>query len=107
MSAETARYEPERDYIRSFLLLRWLLLILAAYLTLFPNVAAASFGVLYAFLIVFAASNIACMFVSYAQFQAQSFRLAISLVDAIFVSVTFYFLGGSHTYLFVPFILLF
>jgi diguanylate cyclase (GGDEF)-like protein len=87
--------------------LRWLLLILAAYLTLFPNVAAASFGVLYAFLIVFAASNIACMFVSYAQFQAQSFRLAISLVDAIFVSVTFYFLGGSHTYLFVPFILLF
>lgn len=107
MSAETARYEPERDYVRSFLLLRWLLLILAAYLTLFPNVVGPSFGVLYAFIVGYAASNIVCMSVSYARFQTPSFRRAIALVDVIFVSVTFYLLGDSQTYLFVPFILVF
>src|SRR5436190_8298070 len=107
MSAETARYEPELDYVRSFLLLRWLLLILAAYLTLFPNVVGPSFGVLYAFIVLFAISNIVCMLVSYERFQTRSFGRGIALVDAIFVSVTFYLLGSSHTYLFVPFILVF
>jgi diguanylate cyclase (GGDEF)-like protein len=107
MSAETPRYEPEKDYVRSFILLRWLLLILAAYLTLFPNVAGPSFGLVYVFIVGFAASNIVCMVVPYTRFQSHTFRLGIMLTDVIFVSVTFYLLRIPNTYLFVPFILVF
>jgi diguanylate cyclase (GGDEF)-like protein len=107
MSADTARYEPEKDYVRSFILLRWLLLILAAYLTLFPNVVGPSFGLVYVFIVGFAASNIVCMVVPHTRFQSHTFRLGIMLADVIFVSVTFFLLRVPNTYLFVPFILVF
>jgi diguanylate cyclase (GGDEF)-like protein len=106
-AAETTSYEPENDFVRSFLLLRWLLLILAAYLTLFPSVARPSFAILYTFVVGFAASNIVCMSVSQATFKSQSFRRGIMLADVIFVSVTFFLLRVPETYLFVPFILVF
>src|SRR6185436_17611984 len=107
MGAETARYEPERDYVRSFLLLRWLLLIVAAYLTLFPSVGRPSFALFYTFVVGFAATNIVCMTVSHTRFKSPSFRLGVMLADAIFVSVTFFLLRAPDTYLFVPFILVF
>src|SRR5262245_20234204 len=102
MGAETARYEPDRDYVRSFLLLRWLLLILAAYLTLFPNVERPSFALLYTFMVGFAATNIVCMAVPFERLQSRSFRLGIAVADTIFVSVTFYLLRVPQTYFFVP-----
>ena len=104
---EPAAYDPERDYVRSFLLLRWILLILAAYLTLFPNAVAPSFGLLYTFIVGFAASNIVCMAVTHARFQSRGFRLGIVLVDVVFVSVTLYILRVPDTYLFLAFVFVF
>jgi diguanylate cyclase (GGDEF)-like protein len=106
-AAETTPYEPERDYVRSFLLLRWLLLILAAYLTLFPSVGRPSFALLYIFVVGFAATNVVCMSVSHERFKTPRFRLWIMLADVIFVSVIFFLLRVPETYLFVPFILVF
>ena len=106
-ASSTAHYQPERDYVRSFLLLRWLLSILAAYLTLFPNVESPSFSLVYAFIIGFAASNIVCMVVSHRRFQTRAFQLAVTLADVLFVSVTFYLLRVPNTYLFLAFILVF
>ena len=105
----TVYYQPEKDYIRSFLLLRWLLVILAAYLTLFSNAEKPffAFALLYTFVIGFAASNIVCMVVSHERFQTHSFKLGITLADVIFVSVTFYLLRVPETYLFVAFILVY
>jgi diguanylate cyclase (GGDEF)-like protein len=104
---DTRAYEPERDYVRSFLLLRWLLLILAAYLILFSSVERPSFALVYTFVVGFAASNVVCMAVSQARFQSRQFRLGVMLADTIFVSVTFFLLRATDTYLFVPFILVF
>jgi diguanylate cyclase (GGDEF)-like protein len=106
-SPTTTYYQPDQDYIRSFLLLRWLLLILAAYLTLFSHIEEPSFVVLYTFIIGFAASNIVCMFAPYDWFQTRRFKLAIALADVIFVSVTFYLLRIPGTFLFLAFILVY
>jgi diguanylate cyclase (GGDEF)-like protein len=106
-SPKTAYYQPDKDYIRSFLLLRWLLLILAAYLTLFSHIEEPSFVVLYTFTIGFAASNMVCMFAPYEWFQTPRFKAAIAVADVIFVSVTFYLLRVPETYLFVAFILVY
>src|SRR5688572_10489160 len=106
-SPKTAYYQPDKDYIRSFLLLRWLLLILAAYLTLFSHIEEPSFVVLYTFIIGFAATNIVCMFAPYDWFQTPKFKLAIAVADVIFVSVTFYLLRIPGTYLFLAFILVY
>jgi len=104
---ETAYYQPEREYIRSFLLLRWLLLVLASYLTFFSYVERPSFGTLYTFVMAFAASNVVCMTVSPARFQSHSFRLGIAVADVIFVSVTFYLLRVPNTYLYIVFSLVY
>ncbi len=99
----TASYHPERDYARPFLLLRWLLLILAVYLTLLPSAGAPSFAVLYVFVLGFAASNVVCMLVSDATLQSSAFNLGIATTDVIFVSVTLYFLRIPGAYVFVAF----
>lgn len=103
----TAQYQPQRDYVRSFLLLRWLLLILASYLMIFPNADKRSFGFLYGFIVVFTFSNIVCMFLPYDRFLSEKFRKTISAIDVVFVSVTFFMLGVRDTYLFLAFILVY
>jgi diguanylate cyclase (GGDEF)-like protein len=103
----TAQYQPERDYVRSFLLLRWLLLILASYLIIFPNADKGNFAFHYGFIVAFTASNIVCMFLSYDRLLSEKFRKTIAVVDVFFVSVTFFLLSVKDTYLFLAFILVY
>jgi diguanylate cyclase (GGDEF)-like protein len=105
----TTNYQPQRDYVRSFLLLRWLVLILAAYLSLFSyaDKRSISFLSVYGFILAFTISNIVCMLLSYERLQSAGFRKAIAIADVFFVSITFYLLRVDDTYLFAAFILVY
>lgn len=103
----TVAYEPGREYRRSFLLLRWLLIILAAYLTLFNYLQEPWFAAVCAFVAVFALTNVACIFLPPEFFMLKRTRRAIAVVDVLFVASTFYLLRDPNTYLYVAFILVF
>ncbi len=77
--------EPFVENRRSFLLLRWLIIIPASYLTLFSNLGSERFTGVFVLVIAFSASNIALSFLSQRSFMTvRANRLSI-LIDAIFI----------------------
>jgi diguanylate cyclase (GGDEF)-like protein len=88
-------------------MLRWLLVILSAYLTLFSHLQAATFNLVFAFVALFAASNLAFVFMPHAWFPRKSTQTAILVGDVLFVSMTFHILRVTATYLHLAFIVIF
>src|SRR5688572_25840744 len=103
----TANYNPEREYRRSFLLLRWLLIILAAYLALFSHLGDSQFVPVCYFVAAFSLTNVVCMLVRRELFSAKGFQVALIATDVLFVSLAFQFLRVQTTYLHFAFILVF
>ena len=108
MSAETRIVQnSDKGFIRSFIFLRWMLIILGAYLTFFAYLESAIFGTVVAFIVLFAASNVALTLLPTAYFRRPGFQKLILTLDILFGCATFYLLRVSEPYLVVPFVLIY
>src|SRR5438093_1744918 len=103
-SVDSKPRPPEIDHRKAILSLRWLLIILASYLTLFTHVGTAEFGVVFGFAVVFSVSNAAFTFVPRLRFLEQRVQKGIAILDVVFVSATLYFLRTPDTYLYLAFL---
>lgn len=97
----------EVDTRKGVISLRWLLIILASYLTLFSYVGTDRFQTVFGVAIAFSLSNVALMLAPGALFTERKFQLGIALLDLVFVSAVLYFLRVPGTYLDVAFISVF
>jgi diguanylate cyclase (GGDEF)-like protein len=102
---KTGTFRPEAELRRSLLSLRWLVIILAAYLILFTHLSSSSFPILFAFVALFAATNIALAFVRDDWFQSDSGQRFIAATDILFIGGTFYLLRVTENYLYLGFTL--
>ena len=81
-------YELQTETRKSFLSLRWLLIILASYLTVFSYVGASQFNFVFGFAVLFAASNIVLSLLPVDLYQSTHVQRVLRITDSIFV-------GGS------------
>jgi diguanylate cyclase (GGDEF)-like protein len=95
---------PDIDHRKAVLLLRWLLIILASYLTLFTYLGTGTFPVVFAIALAFTASNVGLMVVPRQRFTSVALQRALEVVDILFVAATLYFLRGSETHLYLAFV---
>lgn len=108
MSAETKIVQnSDKGFIRSFIFLRWMLIILAAYLTVFPYLKSPSLSSVVAFVALFAASNVLFTWLPTENFRRPRFQKLVLTLDIVFCCVTFYLLQVPGTYLCVPFVLIY
>jgi diguanylate cyclase (GGDEF)-like protein len=98
---------PEIDHRKAVISLRWLLVILAAYLTVFSYIGSQMFPVIFAGALVFALTNVALMLIPRRRFLERNIQRAVAVADVILVSLTLYLLRVSENYLFIAFILIF
>jgi diguanylate cyclase (GGDEF)-like protein len=99
--------EPDIDQLNAVLSLRWLLVILASYLTLFSYLGTEVFPYVSCVAVAFAFSNVALMLIPRPRFTKRKVQTAISIVDVAFVSVTLYLLRVPDNYLYTGFIAIF
>ncbi len=102
----------EIDHRKAILSLRWLLIILASYLTLFSHIGTEQFGteqfsLVFGTAIAFSLSNVALTFVPKRQFLQRRVQRVIAFLDVLFVSATFHFLRTPETYLYLAFLAVF
>jgi diguanylate cyclase (GGDEF)-like protein len=103
----TVFHQPDGEYTRSVISVRWLLVILAAYLTFFSYVETTMFPWVVAFVVLFASSNIVCMVLSKRHAHTVMFQQTLFWMDLFFGCATFYLLRVPGTYLFLPFVLIY
>jgi diguanylate cyclase (GGDEF)-like protein len=89
---------------RSFLLLRWLVIILSAYLTLFTSVEEEGFVRLFLLVMAFALSNVLIGLLPLNLFSITKSKRLIACVDAAFISAFLYYLRVDPVQLHLPFI---
>ena len=87
--------------------LRWLLVILASYLTLFSYLGTERFPIVFFVALAFSISNIVLMLIPRRRFTSNGVQTAVTLLDLIFVSATLYLLRAPENYLYVAFIAVF
>src|SRR5438445_5560028 len=103
----TPKSGSDIDHRKAILSLRWLLVILASYLTLFSYVGTELFPFVFGFALLFSASNFALMLIPRRQFMRRRSRALISVLDFFFVSATLYLLRVPEDYLYVAFAAIF
>ena len=94
----------EIDHRKAILSLRWLLIILASYLTLFSYIGTEQFSPVFGTAIAFSLSNVALTFVRRRDFLETRVQRGIAVLDILFVSATLYFLRTPDTYLYLAFL---
>ena len=108
MSAEAKIVQhSDQGSIRSLIFLRWMLIILGAYLTFFPYLGSPMFASVVAFIALFAGSNVVFTLLRPEYLRRPAFQKLIHVLDMGFASAIFYLLRGSDPYLCVPFILIY
>src|SRR5262249_19015125 len=100
-------YQPHLENRKSLLSLRWLLIILASYLTVFSYVGAPEFRIVFGYALLFAASNIALSLAPIALYQSPKIQRVLAITDLICVSIALYLLRQPGTYFYIPFVLVF
>jgi diguanylate cyclase (GGDEF)-like protein len=98
---------PEIDHRKAVISLRWLLVILASYLTIFTYIGSQVFSVVFGAALMFALTNIALMLIPRRRFLERKIQRGVAIADVIFVSTTLYLLRVSGTYVFIAFIAIF
>jgi diguanylate cyclase (GGDEF)-like protein len=98
---------PETDHRKAVLSLRWIVIILASYLTLFSYLGTESFAVIFIVTIAFSASNVGLMLVPSNRFTDASIQRAVVWMDVFFVTTTLYLLRVAETYLYIAFVAVF
>ena len=99
--------QSDKEYIRSFLFLRWLIVLLASYLTFFSYIEKPMFLWVVLFAAAFAMSNVVFMLLPPACFRNVAHQKAIIIADVLFCCMTFYLLKVPGTYLYFPFMLIY
>src|SRR5260370_25472067 len=99
----TPKSKSEIDHRKAVLSLRWLLVILASYLTLFSYLGTERFPFVFAFALAFSVSNVVLMLIPRPQFTDKKAQVAIALLDLIFVSGILYLLRVPENYLYLAF----
>jgi diguanylate cyclase (GGDEF)-like protein len=100
--------KSEIDHRKAVISLRWLLVILASYLTLFSYLGTERFPYVFIFALAFAVSNVVLMLIPSRQFISRRTQAAVALVDLTFVSGGLYLLRASeNSYLYLAFALVF
>lgn len=107
LTGAIGKYIPEAEHRRSFISLRWLVVILASYLILFSNLSSPNFPMFFVFSILFAASNVALAFVPAKGFESSLGQNCIGLCDLVFICGTIYLLQVRNTSLYLVFMLIF
>jgi len=100
-------YRPESERRKSVLLLRWLMIILAAYLTVFRYIPTSNITFVVMFVAAFALTNIVLTLLPPRRFPTLVVQRALAVADVLFVSATFFLLRIPDTYLYLGFILVF
>src|SRR5205809_1012582 len=108
MPAADSELQAPLDFAhrKAAILQRWLLIILAAYLTVFRYLAAANFKFVALFAAAFAATNILLMFVPSGNYMLARIQRTLTATDVVFVSATLFLLRTQGTYLYAGFILI-
>ena len=96
--------QPDIDQLNAILSLRWLVVILACYLTLFSYLGTDLFPFVSAVALAFALSNIGLMLVPRHQFTKRSVQWTLSGLDVVFISMILYLLRVPDNYLYLGFI---
>jgi len=99
--------ESEIDHRKAVLSLRWLLVILASYLTLFSYLGTEQFPVAFGIALAFSLTNIVLIFVPRQQFTADHTLNGVAILDLVFVSLTLYLLRIPGNYLYLGFLAIF
>jgi diguanylate cyclase (GGDEF)-like protein len=95
---------PDIDHRKAVLSLRWLLVILASYLTLFSNAGSYGFPVVFGISVVFALSNIVFMVIPGQRFVEDNVQRTIAVSDIVFVAAILYLLRVPENYLYLALI---
>ena len=96
--------QPDIDQLNAILSLRWLVVILACYLTLFSYLGTDLFPFVSAVALAFALSNIGLMLVPRHQFTKRGVQWTLSSLDVVFISMILYLLRVPDNYLYLGFI---
>src|SRR6516164_9711985 len=97
----------EIDHRKAVLSLRWLVIILASYLTLFSYIGTEQFPLVFGVALAFAFTNIVLMLIPHREFTASRIQAGVAVLDFVFVSLTLYLLRIPGNYLFVGFLMIF
>jgi diguanylate cyclase (GGDEF)-like protein len=97
----------EIDHRKAVLSLRWLLVILASYLSLFSYIGTESFWAVASGALAFAISNLMLSLVPRQLFITDKVQNGVAGVDAVFVAVTLYLLRVPENYLYIAFVVIF
>jgi len=95
------------DHRKAILSLRWLLVILASYLTLFSYLGTELFPFVFGFSLAFSASNLGLMLIPRGHYLTRKTQVVITALDFFFVSGTLYLLRLTENYLYVAFAVIF
>jgi diguanylate cyclase (GGDEF)-like protein len=101
------RFQSEIDHRRAILSLRWLLIILASYLTLFSYLGTQLFPVVFGVALAFSLTNLGLMFVARERFTGRKIQTVVAVLDLVFVSATLYLLRVPENYLYLGFLAIF
>ena len=94
----------EIDHRKAVLSLRWVLAILASYLTLFSYAGTSLFPVALGIVLVFSIANVVFMVMPRRWFVDDVFQRIVAILDVVFISTILYLLGVPENYLYVAFI---
>ncbi len=82
---------------KAFLLLRWVLIIVASYFALFSDRYVMHAGIKEFLIILFLLSNIALAYIPERMLDSRPFVYTIVIVDVLFISILIYLSGGMKT----------
>ena len=103
----TPKNRPVIDHRKAVISLRWLVVILASYLTVFTYIGSHVFPFVFGAALAFALTNIGLMLIPPRRFLQRRIQRALAVADVVFVSLTLYLLRVPENYLFVAFITIF
>src|SRR5688572_5653439 len=95
------------DHRKAILSLRWLLIILASYLTLFSYLGTELFPIVFGVALAFSLSNVGLMIIPRKAFPKPKVQIGIAVLDLLFVSATLYFLRVPENYLYLGLLAIF
>ena len=93
------KFKSEIDHRKAVLSLRWLLVIVASYLTLFSSLGTERFPFVFGFALGFSISNVVLMMIPKRRFLTRSVQTLLAALDLFFVSGTLYLLRLPEAYL--------
>jgi diguanylate cyclase (GGDEF)-like protein len=107
-SVDSIRHSrPDSEHRKSLILLRWLMIIMAAYLTIFRYLPTTKITFAVMFVAAFAMTNVVLTFLSSRKFSSSKLQRALLVTDILFVSATFFLLRAPETFIYLGFLVVF